>query len=255
MQGGDSSQLGGAENITDKLNDFTNSGFLKHISRFDSETKSELSNLIQYLVIVIIPIFVLNKTITNFIPEFDENKGNIELLGEVVAQSVCLILGIYIIHRIVTYLPTFSGNNLAELNLMNVVLVIIFFSMNSDTGKKINQVYNRVMKSWNGEEEKPAVKTKDGSVVKVTQPISGNKGALNQMQQAQPTHQASRADYIGSHEQMLPPSNNIAQQLHKAPEEQMGQASEMNNNMFGGMNGMSNEPLPANDGFGAFSSF
>ncbi len=255
MQGGGSSQVGGAENITDKLNDFTNSGFLKHVTRFDSETKSELSNLIQYLVIVIIPVFVLNKMISNVIPEFDEKKGNIELLGEVIAQSICLILGIYIIHRIVTYLPTFSGDNLAELNLMNVVLLIVFFSMNSDTGKKINQVYTRAMKSWNGEEEAPVVKNKDGSVVKVSQPIAGKQGMQNQMQQAQPTHQASRADYVGTHNQMLPPANNVVQQVHTAPEQQMGQAAGMNNNMYGGMGGMAAEPLAANDGFGAFSSF
>jgi hypothetical protein len=255
MQSG-GSQVGGAENITDKLNDFTNSGFLKHVTRFDSETKSELLNLIQYLVIVIVPIFVLNKMISNVIPDFDESKGNIELLGEVIAQSICLILGIYIIHRIVTYLPTFSGNNLAELNLMNVVLLITFFSMNSDTGKKVNQVYTRIMKSWNGEEEAVVVKNKDGSVVKVSQPIAGQKGMPNQMQPAQPTHEASRADYIGSHNQMLPPANNVVQQIHVAPEQQMGQQGGMNSNMYGGMGGgMGSEPAAANDGFGAFSSF
>ena len=252
---GGSSQVGGAENISDKLNDFTNSGFLKHVTRFDSETKSELSNLIQYLVVVIVPIFVLNKMISNVIPEFDATKGNIELLGEVIAQSICLILGIYIIHRIVTYLPTFSGDNLADLNLMNIVLLIVFFSMNSDTGKKINQVYTRAMKNWNGEDTAPVAKKNDGSVVKVTQPITGKQGMSSQMQQAQPTHQESRADYIGSHNQMLPPSNNVVQQVHTPPAQQMGQPADMNNNMYGGMGGMTSEPMAANDGFGAFSSF
>ena len=31
-------------------------GFIQHVTRFDTETKSELSNLLQYLVIVIVPI-------------------------------------------------------------------------------------------------------------------------------------------------------------------------------------------------------
>ena len=101
--------------------------------------------MLQYLIIVIIPIFLLNKGINNIIPTFDEKKGNIEVLGEVIMQIISLLLGIYIINRIVCYIPTFSGNNLAEINFMNVVLIIVFTNLNSETGKKVNLVYSRVM--------------------------------------------------------------------------------------------------------------
>ena len=35
--------------------------FVSHLFRFDNETKHELSNIIQYTVLAIIPIVVLNK--------------------------------------------------------------------------------------------------------------------------------------------------------------------------------------------------
>ncbi len=247
-------QNGGAENMTDKLNDLAGSGFIKHVTRFDSETKSELLNLIQYLLLIIVPVFVLNKTVQNMMPKYDERNGNIELLGEVLLSSVCLLLGIYIAHRVIIYLPTFSGNSLAELNFMNVALLIGFCMMYSENGKKINRVYERLMASWNGKEgfaevEDEKKKKKDGSVVKVSQPLSGNPG----MQAPMPTHQASRADHVAAHN-MMTGGSNVVQQMHNSPAQQAGQQQQVPGNSMGGM-GMMNEPMAANEGFGAFSSF
>ena len=111
MDGGNTTTGGFVDtgNVKKSLSNLTQNGFIQHVTRFDRETKSELSNLMQYLVIAIIPIYLLNKTLNKFLPEYDETKGNIELLGEVIINSVCLLLGIYVIHRIVCYLPTFSG--------------------------------------------------------------------------------------------------------------------------------------------------
>ena len=36
--------------------------------------KTELSNVIQYLIIAIIPIYLLNKTLVDFMPSYDQNK-------------------------------------------------------------------------------------------------------------------------------------------------------------------------------------
>lgn len=251
-------QSGGAENMTDKLNDLAGSGFIKHVTRFDSETKSELLNLIQYILLITLPVFFLNKTVQNMMPKYDERNGNIELLGEVLLSSVCLLLGIYIAHRVIIYLPTFSGNSLAELNFMNVALLIGFCMMYSENGKKINRVYERLMDSWNGKEgieniEKDESK-KDGSTVKVSQPLSGNMS----MQAPMPTHQvhqSSRADLIGREGIMNGGGrSNVVQQAHNSPAQQIGQQQQVPGNSMGG-GGMMNEPMAANEGFGAFSSF
>jgi hypothetical protein len=251
MEGG--KQINTGENITSKFNNITDSGFIKHVTRFDSDTKSELSNLMQYLVIVIVPFYLLNKGIANIMPEFDEKKGNIELLGEVIIHSITLLLGIYIIHRIVTYLPTFSGDNLSEINFMNISFLIIFIGLNSDNGKKVNIVYERIFGD-NIEGNKNQKEKKDGSVVKVSQPLSGNPQVLKP---PMPTHQASRADYVGQHGQMQPQVENMQNQVHQSPELQAGgQQSSMGNAFGAGMAGGSGGGImAANDGFGAFSSF
>lgn len=252
MNVGGANQSGSTDNITNKFSDLADSGFIKHITRFDSETKSELSNVIQYLVIVIVPFYLLNKGIGNIMPEFDEKKGNIELLGEVIIHSVTLLLGIYIIHRIVTYLPTFSGDNLAEINYMNIVFLIVFIGLNSDNGKKVNIVYDRLLGETTESSNNPKKQTNDGSVVKITQPLSG----VPSIQPPIPTHQVSRADYVGQHTQMQPATNAVQNQMHEPPSVQngSGQPTNMNNAFGGGMDAESGI-MAANDGFGAFSSF
>ena len=246
-----SEQIGGnkLQNVSKNSN-----GFIQHVTRFDTETKSELSNLLQYLVIVIVPIYILNRTINGVIPDFNESKGNIELLGEVVMQVISLLLGVFIIHRIVTFIPTFSGNNLSELNFMNVVLIIVFSGLNSENGKKINHVYNRLLGAWNGEDPKKSEKKDDSAVVKVSQPISGNP-----LQAPQPTHQASRADYVNTHQQMGTGAlSQVVQQVQTGQQNVNatgvgGQQGSPDMGMMGG--GLLAEPMAANAGFGAFSSF
>ena len=247
-------QMGG-NNVQQSSASISNNGFIKHVTRFDSETKSELSNLLQYLIIIIIPIYVLNRTINGVIPIFNDKKGNIELLGEVIMQTISLLLGIYIIHRIVLYIPSFSGDNLGDVNLMNVVLIIVFSGLNSENGKKINHVYNRILEAWNGEKHIEEKKnSNDNSVVKVSQPIAGNP-----MQAPQPTHQASRADYANTHQQMGTGAlSQVVQQIQTGQQVQNasgtgGQQGSQDMGMMGG--GLLAEPMASNSGFGAFSSF
>lgn len=251
---GGSINAASASNINggNALNAVTGNSFVQHVTRFDSETRSELTNLIQYLIIAVVPIYFLNRSINNVIPEFDEKKGNIELLGEVVIHSVSILLGIYLIHRVISYIPTFSGENHTEISFLNVVLMVLFVGMNNDNGKKVNHVYERIFESKKENMVGNKKKTKnDGSVVKVSQPLANGGG----MKMAQATHQVSRADYLGTHQQMTAPQpNQVVQEVHNNPNSQMaGGSTGMNN--FGGMGGMGMEPMAANEGFGAFSSF
>ena len=236
---GGSINASSASNINggNALNAVTGNSFVQHVTRFDSETRSELTNLIQYLIIAVVPIYFLNRSINNVIPKFDEKKGNIELLGEVVIQSISILLGIYLIHRVISYIPTFSGENHPEISFLNVVLMVLFVRIFES--KKENMGGN-IKKTKN-----------DGSVVTVAQPLANGGG----MKVAQPTHQVSRADYLGTHQQMTAPQpNQVVQEIHNNPNSQMaGGSTGMNN--FGGIGTMGMEPTAANEGFGAFSSF
>ena len=85
-------------------------------------------------------------------------------------------------------------------------------------------------------------------MVKVTQPISRS---------GMPTHQASRADYLGSHNLMVSPTQMLppAQQSQQIEAEDSGANNDMyNNGGFGGLVG-ANEPAAANEGFRSLYKF
>ena len=74
-----------------------NEGFIQHVFNFDEDSKHEMTNIIQYSILAIIPIIILNKSIQRFVPEADEDKGTPEILAEVVFQVMVMFLGILII--------------------------------------------------------------------------------------------------------------------------------------------------------------
>ena len=177
-----------------------NGGFIKHLSNFDNDTKCELLNIVQYVLLAIIPMTVLNYGIASVIPDTDESKSNIEITIEVAGHLTLILLGVFFVHRIVTYVPTYSGRAFGNMNLFSVILISLVLCYESSTtvGQKTKIMVERVKELWEGKKTDNKKKqcackgkcTCGGSVVKVTQPIS--RGGM-------PTHQPSRADYINSH--------------------------------------------------------
>jgi hypothetical protein len=231
-----------------------NNGFVNHVFNFDNDTKCELMNLLQYVVLAIIPISLYNYVVDSVIPEVDESKSNLEILAEIVGQLSLLVVGLFFIDRLITYVPTYSGRAFGNMNLFSVLLVMLVMAYESHTkvGEKSKILLNRLKELWEGKKdgEKDGKKDKkDVSVVKVTQPIS---------RAGMPTHQPSRADYLNSHNQMVSPT----QMMPPAEEVQTdnGASNQMyNSGGFGGLQGANqvgaSEPMAANEGFGAFSSF
>ena len=99
----------------------TNNGFIKHVFNFDNDTKTEVLNIIQYVVLAIIPMALFNYAVDSVIPEDDDSKGNLEILAELVGQLVVVLLGVYLIHRIITFVPTYSGKAFGEMNLFSII--------------------------------------------------------------------------------------------------------------------------------------
>ena len=160
------------------------SGFFGYVFNFDSETKSELMNIIQYALLALIPIVFLNKIMQKFIPEADEKKGAIELLIEVVTQILLIVLGIFFVNRLITYIPPYSGVKYIDFSITQIVLatMLILLSLQTKLGDKVSILYDRVSELWNGSREgmedaddsKGSKNGKKKSSVKVTQPISNN---------------------------------------------------------------------------------
>ena len=231
-------------------------GFVNHVFNFDNDTKTEVLNVGQYLLLAIIPMGFYNYMVDSVIPEVDESKSNLEILAEVVGQLALVLVGMFFIHRLITYVPTYSGRAMGDMNLFSIILLLLVLLYESHTkvGEKTKILLNRISDMWHGKTDDDKKKKKDPSVVKVTQPIS---------RAGMPTHQPSRADYLNAHNamssptQMLPPQNPPSQQI---PQTDSG----ANNNMYnsGGFNGLvdANSPLQSQEpeafnSSGGWSSF
>lgn len=229
-------------------------GFVDHVFSLNDSTKSQLLNTVQYVILAIIPIVIMNKLIQNYVPEADYEKDSVQLLIECVAQVAVLFTGMFFIHRIITYIPTYSGQVYGELNLISssLTFLVVVLGLQTKLGEKIEILFNRVMDLVQGEQP--------------------------QQQQTQPAkniipsqHQNSRADNLGNsslpqNTSPLPPSmatqsqegssvttmpnKQMYEQTYNTTQQLQQQVQPQTN-----FDQMYTEPMAANDGgFGGFGS-
>lgn len=156
-------------------------GFVKHVFNFDDESKSIMLNIIQYAILAIIPVVILNKLTQRFVPEADDDKGSPELIAEILAQVIITFVSILFIHRIVTFVPTYSGEKYADFNVTNIILamLVIILSLQTKLGEKISILVDRLIELWEGKSNNKNNKKPNSNQVKVSQPISQNQVAMN----------------------------------------------------------------------------
>ena len=233
------------EDVTKDLTSTGNS-FTQHMFKFDNDTKVELMNVGQYALVSVVPLALLVHFVESVMPELDDTKTHMQLLAEVILHIVLLLVGVYFINRLVTFMPTFSKKAYNEVSFMTLALVLILTT--TKVKNKLTELTKRLEEMWAGKIEPMEEEGKKKNVVKVSQPITG-------MKQPAPTHQASRADYLNQHGQMTATQNrnNMVQEN--------GAGNNMyNNHGSGGLVGAqtptmeSFEPMAAN-AFGGFSSF
>jgi hypothetical protein len=153
--------------------DDSNKNFFKHVFNFDDDSKSDILNIIQYALVAIIPVVILNKSIGKYVPESDDRKGSLEISAEVIIQVIVTFIGLLIIHRVITFVPTYSGAKYPEFHIVYIILAILMITMSLQTklGEKVSILVERVIELWDGKRDN---KKKNGkNNVKVSQPISG----------------------------------------------------------------------------------
>ena len=159
-------------------------GFFKYLFNFDNDTKSELMNITQYALIAIVPVVILNKAMQRFVPEAEDSKGSVEILAEIVIQIIAIFVGLFYIHRITTYIPTYSGMKYPEYSVTYIILAVLLITLSLQTklGEKVSILSDRISELWEGqssEENKKKQKGKGKGNVKVSQPISGQQPSTN----------------------------------------------------------------------------
>jgi hypothetical protein len=170
----------------------TKKGFFSHVFSTAEESKAEILNVVQYAFLGIIPVVILNKLIQRFIPDADGDKSSLELLAEIFIQITVMFCGIILIHRMITYIPTYSGFKYENLILTNVILafLILVLSIQTKLGIKVNILADRISELWNGNSDQ---KVNVRQRVRVNDPMSG--------------HHSSQADYLDNHAaDMFPPA-------------------------------------------------
>jgi len=178
--------------------DNSKKGFFKHVFNFDNDSKSDILNIIQYTLIAIIPVIVLNKGMQKYVPEADEKKGSVEILAEVLIQIIIMFIGLLIIHRIITYVPTYSGMEYPEFSIIFIILAILMITLSLQTklGEKVSILVDRLTELWEGPQSKMKNNGKKGTGnanVKVSQPISGQNmgGSITMPMNTLPSNQSA----------------------------------------------------------------
>jgi hypothetical protein len=167
--------------ILQETKDNSQKTFFTHVFSTTDEGKAEILNAVQYSSLGVIPVVALNKLISRFVPDADPDKSSLELLAEIFFQLVVMFCGIIIIHRIITYIPTYSGFKYDNLVLTNVILafLVLVLSIQTKLGLKVNILVDRVSELWNGPGD---VKGDAKRGVRVKQPMA--------------QHSPSQADYL-----------------------------------------------------------
>lgn len=147
--------------ILQETKDLSKKTFINHVFSSADEDKAEIFNIIQYAIMALIPVIVLNKTIQKFIPEADSEKSSLEILIEILIQVIVIFCGMVVIHRVITWFPTYSGFKYENMALTNIILgfLIIILSIQSKIGIKTNILFDRVSELWNGGDNEDKKKT------------------------------------------------------------------------------------------------
>jgi len=198
--------------------------FLGHVFSSSEEGKAEFLNVSQYSALAIVPVVALNKSIQRFIPEADPDKSSLELLVEIFIQLIVMFCGIIVIHRVITYIPTYSGFKYEHLTLTNVVLafLIIVLSIQTKLGLKVNILVDRLNDLWNG----------SGSHTSDKKSANGIRIASQQS-----NHSPSQADYLdntGVQQGVFPPAPMVGTQTAKPSYDTMIRGSGMSDDMYMG---------------------
>ncbi len=206
--------------------DNSKKSFFKHVFNFDNDSKSEVLNIIQFALLAIIPIVILNKSIQRFVPEADEKKGSLEIIAEVVIQVIVMLLGLLLIDRFITYIPTYSGKEYPENHVIYTVFPILTIALGLQTrlGEKISILVDRVIELWEGKIGGGQKGNNKQGNVKVSQPISGqmnmgNTGINNNQMLNQSINQAAinQSLYGGSTSISQLPTSDLNTQKQQLP--------------------------------------
>lgn len=150
------------------------SGFIDYVFKMDDAQQGVLLNITQYIILALVPIAIVLSIIRNYSPDPDDQKGSLMILAEIVGQLLFMFVSIYFIHRMITYVPTYSGYKYGELNMVTIALgiLMVVLSIKTKLGEKVQILVDRVEDLWSGEGSAREGYAQKSQQMRVTQPLS-----------------------------------------------------------------------------------
>lgn len=204
MNDGTANMYGGA--ITPQRQTFFN-----HVFSMSDTSKGEILNVIQYSIMGIIPVVLLNKLIQKMSPDVDLDRSSLEIVLEIVGQLIVMFCGVIFIHRMITFIPTYSEYKYEELNLTSVILafLILILSIQTKLGLKVNILVERLSELWNGPKQEYKKKRKQYQEELQTDTIIPQH-IMQEQTQTQPVHRQQQQQMQQEQPQSQPvAANNI----------------------------------------------
>lgn len=259
---------------TNLVNESVKESFVKTVFKFDDDSRSEYLNVIQYTLMAIVPILLLNKLVGHIMPIVDENKGSLELSLEVIIQSIMLFIGMLLINKAIRYFPTYSGSAYQPMDVLSIIpmFLVIMLSLQTRVGQKSAIVVDRTINivsekmgiditpkdSKNAKNQKQGQQGRSGppsvptTMPTRSQPSGGNQQIANSMLGGGTTSLSS-----------LPMGNSASgpysgpdfNSMYAGPDMSFPDAQNpggLQGDLLG--NGMSNEPMAANSILGGFGT-
>jgi hypothetical protein len=170
------------------------SSFFDYITTITPNEKTQLMNMIQYGGLTILPILLVLKLMKLYVPSEDPFKASTELVIEVLVQLIVIVVAFFFIHKLVVYLPTYSGREYDKFSLLSGLLPLFFlmFTLDTKLGEKLNILLDRLLfalgiKKEPFEDEEEKNKPKEGMRPKTTTITNSGESFENRMIDGFPT--------------------------------------------------------------------
>lgn len=173
--------------------------FLEYLTSFEDDQKYELMNMFQYALLIVIPVILLNKGIGELFTSTIDEKTSLIVSMEIVAELFVLLFGIFMIHRIVCYIPTYSEKPYTPFSLIGFVFsfIVILFSFDTNLRAKLEFVFQDVYQAITGK--------------LVQQPVKQEQSEKHIPITTQPTQVQKTPQYVNQQAvQHIPPNSNTS---------------------------------------------
>ena len=154
------------------------------------QPKSDLGNLIQYSFMAMIPVAAIVYASQNMLAPIDRNMGTGQLALEAGLGLGAVLITMYFANRMITYFPTYSGVEYADINLISAMipfLLMLFIADDDGSGTSIGVRVKELVKRLIEPEEAPAKKPEKKA--EPAAPQYPPPGMPPQTQQSQPPPQ------------------------------------------------------------------